>query len=162
MRVAMIAPPWIAMPIKGYGGIEVVLEGLINELIAQGVEVEIFGNSERKIKGVKTHSIYKKEQYYNIDRPTYDSLPIMCAHMEFALKKIKDDGGFDIIHDHNGFFGPELLAWATNDSDLPPVVHTIHGPPFSNEATLAQGIPDNRPFWEQIANNMGRMYLIIQ
>ncbi len=160
MRIAIIAPPWIAIPIKSYGGIEVVLEGLISGLLALGVEVEVFGNSERKMRGVKIHSIYNKEQYFNIDRPVYESLPIISAHMEFALSKIKEDGGFDIIHDHNGFIGPEVLAWATNDSSLPPVVHTIHGPPFSNKSTMAQGLPDNRPFWEQLSKNMGRLYLI--
>ena len=160
MRVAIIAPPWLAVPVKGYGGIEVVLEGLVNGLIELGVDVEVFSNGERKMHGVKTHSLYKTEQYYNIDRPVYESLPILLAHMEFALNKIKEDGKFDVIHDHNGFFGPELLAWATNDPDIPPVVHTIHGPPFSNESTLAQGLPDNRPFWEQFGNNMGRMYVI--
>lgn len=160
MRVAIIAPPWLAFPIKGYGGIEVVLEGLVNELVALGVDVEIFGNGARKMNKVKTHALYKTEQYLNIDKPMYESIPILAAHMEFALNKIKDDGGFDIIHDHNGFFGPELLAWATNDPNLPPVVHTIHGPPFSNEQMLAQGLPDNRPFWEQLAKNMGRMYVV--
>ena len=160
MRVAIIAPPWLAMPVNGYGGIEVVLEGLINGLIDLGVEIELFGNSERKMSGVKTHSIYSIEQYFNIDRPFYESLPILAAHMEFALNKIKDDGKFDIIHDHNGFLGPEVLAWATNNRDLPPVVHTIHGPPFSNKHTLAQGLPDNRLFWRNLGNNMGRMYVV--
>lgn len=160
MRVAIIAPPWIAIPIKSYGGIEVVLDGLINGLLAMGIEVEVFGNSERKLDGVIIHSLYNKEQYYNIDRPYYESIPIVSAHMEFALSKIKRDGRFDIIHDHNGYIGPELLAWATHDKSLPPVVHTIHGPPFSNKLSLSQGLPDNRPFWEQLANNLGRMYLI--
>lgn len=160
MRVAMIAPPWLAIPIKGYGGIEVVLEGLINELLALGVEVEVFGNSERKMDGVIIHSLYKKEQYLEIDRPIYESIPILAAHMEFSLNQIKQDGGFDIIHDHNGIFGPELLAWATSDPGIPPVVHTVHGPPFSNKSMLEQGLPDNRPFWQQLVKNMGRMYII--
>jgi glycosyltransferase involved in cell wall biosynthesis len=160
MRVAMIAPPWIALPVKDYGGIEIVMEGLINGLLELGVEVEVFGNGERKMKGVKTHSLYKTDQYSNIDRPLYESIPILTAHMEFALTKIKEDGGFDVIHDHNGFIGPELLAWATNDPKLPPIVHTLHGPPFSNEAVLAQGLPDNRPFWQQLANHLGRMYVV--
>jgi glycosyltransferase involved in cell wall biosynthesis len=160
MRVAIIAPPWLAMPINGYGGIEVVLEGLVSGLIKLGVDVEIFGNGERKIRGVKTHSIYKVEQYYNIDRPSYESLPISSAHIEFALNKIKQDGKFDIIHDHNGYYGPELLAWATQNLKLPPVIHTLHGPPFSNEATISRGLPDNRPFWEQFGENMGRVYIV--
>ncbi|HEV7952267.1 MAG TPA: glycosyltransferase, partial [Candidatus Saccharimonadales bacterium] len=73
---------------------------------------------------------------------------------------IKEDGGFDIIHDHNGYIGPQLLAWASADPDIPPIVHTHHGPPFSTKEMLAQGLPDNRPFWEQMARHMGRSYII--
>jgi hypothetical protein len=36
LRVAMIAPPWLALPIKGYGGIELVIEGLIHGLLDLG------------------------------------------------------------------------------------------------------------------------------
>ena len=43
LRVAIVAPPWLAMPIKGYGGIELVLEGLARSLKKKGVDVEIFG-----------------------------------------------------------------------------------------------------------------------
>jgi len=160
MRVAMIAPPWLALPVNGYGGIEVVLEGLISELLLMGVEVEVFGNTERQLDGVITHGIYGVEQYKYIHRAWYDSLPILSAHMEFSLDQIKKDGHFDIIHDHNHYFGPEILAWATTDPLLPPVVHTHHGPPFTNSSTLANGIPDNGPFWNQLANHMGRVYII--
>jgi len=160
MRVAIIAPPWLALPVKGYGGIEVVLEGLISELLEMGVDVEVFGNIERQMNNVKTHGIFTTEQFHDIAKPMYDVLPIMAAHMQFALNEIKADGGFDIIHDHNCYFGPELLAWATSDLSLPPVVYTHHGPPFSNQGTLAQGIPDSGPFWNQLANHMGRMYII--
>jgi glycosyltransferase involved in cell wall biosynthesis len=160
LRVAIIAPPWLALPIKGYGGIELVLDGLIDGLRKLDVEVEVFANGEHKTRGVKTHSLYKTEQFKEIHRPGYETLPIMAAHMQFALTKIKEDGGFDIIHDHNGYIGPQLLAWASADPDIPPIVHTHHGPPFSTKEMLAQGLPDNRPYWEQMAQHMGRAYII--
>lgn len=160
MRVAIISPPWLTLPVKGYGGIEVVLEGLVSGLLSAGVEVEVFGNTERKIDGVITHGVYDTEQYKYIHRAWYDTFPILAAHMEFSLDSIKKDGHFDVIHDHNHYFGPEILAWATADPSLPPVVHTHHGPPFTNESTLAQGIPDNGPFWRQLANHMGRVYIV--
>lgn len=160
MRVAIISPPWLTLPVKGYGGIEVVLEGLVSGLLSAGVEVEVFGNTERKIDGVVTHGVYDTEQYKYIHRAWYDTFPILAAHMEFSLDSIKKDGHFDVIHDHNHYFGPEILAWATADPSLPPVVHTHHGPPFTNESTLAQGIPDNGPFWRQLANHMGRVYIV--
>ena len=69
LRVAIIAPPWLALPIKGYGGIELVLDGLIAGLRKQGVEIEVFGNGEHTTRGVKTHTLYKTEQFPHNHRP---------------------------------------------------------------------------------------------
>jgi glycosyltransferase involved in cell wall biosynthesis len=160
LRVAIIAPPWLALPIKGYGGIELVLDGLIAGLRKQGVEIEVFGNGEHTTRGVKTHSLYKTEQFPHIHRPLYESFPIAGAHLQFALDAIKKDGKFDIIHDHTGFLGIQLLSWATIDPDLPPAIHTHHGPPFSTEHMLEQDLPDNRPFWEQLVGHSGRSYIV--
>lgn len=55
LRVAIIAPPWLTVPPKGYGGIEAVLEGLIKGLKKQDVEIELFSVKETKIPGVKVH-----------------------------------------------------------------------------------------------------------
>ena len=45
LRIALIAPPWLALPIKGYGGIELVLEGLVKALDKRDdVEVVLFAN----------------------------------------------------------------------------------------------------------------------
>jgi glycosyltransferase involved in cell wall biosynthesis len=148
------------VPPNGYGGIEVVLDGLIHGLKKRGVEVEIFSVGETKIRGVKNHPLYKTGQYGSIARPMYDSLPIVGAHIQHALNIIKNDGHFDIIHDHNVYYGPLLLAHATKDRGLPPVVHTNHGPPFANEQTLASGIPDNMPFWQYFASFQHRTYLV--
>ena len=160
LRVAIIAPPWLALPIKGYGGIELVLDGLIDGLVSKGIEVEVFGNGQHTTKGIKTHSLYKTEQYKYIHHPVYESLPILGAHLQFALTKIKQDGNFDIIHDHTGFYGAQLLAWATADPELPPMVSTHHGPPFSPKTKGDNGTPSNYPYWEQLGEHMGRTYIV--
>ncbi|MEP7204852.1 MAG: glycosyltransferase family 4 protein [Candidatus Saccharibacteria bacterium] len=163
LHIAIIAPPWLALPVKGYGGIEVVLEGLISGLQKLDVDVEVFGNGAQTIKGVKTHSIYKTEQFKHIHRPVYDSLPIKAAHLQYSLNYIKKDGTFDIIHDHNGYLGPLLFAWASADPALPPIVHTLHGPPFAVPGALEDSPHDppcNYPYWSQMAEHMGRCYLI--
>lgn len=159
LRVAMVTPPWLALPIKGYGGIELVVEGLVQGLREHGVEVEIFGNGARKMNGIKTHSLYKTEQFEHIEKPYYETAPIIQAHMLFALNKIQEDGKFDIIHDHNTLIGPVLLSYATRDNTLPPAVHTLHGPPFSNDQMLAKGQPDNKPQFQQL-KDMGKTYVI--
>jgi len=160
LRVAIIAPPWISIPPKGYGGIEAVLDGLITGLKNHDVQVELFSIGKTKIRGVKVHSLYKTEQYHHIHKPMYESLPIIGAHLQYALNAIRADGKFDIIHDHNGFLGPQVLAWATHDMGIPPVIHTIHGPPFSNQEMLDQDLPDNRPFWRNLAKMDSRFYVV--
>lgn len=161
LRVAMIAPPWLTIPPKGYGGIEAVINGLVRGLVNRDVQVELFTiKGTRMPRKVKLHTLYDTEQFCDIQRPFYESLPILTAHLQFALNKIRADGKFDIIHDHNNFLGPQLLAQATRSPDMPPAIHTLHGPPFSNEAMLAQCLPDNRLFWDQLGQNMGRLFIV--
>lgn len=130
LRVAMIAPPWLAMPIHGYGGIELVLQSLVPALLKADIEVELFANGERTIPGIKTHSLYKTEQFEHIYKPYYESYPIVQAHLLHAFNRIKQDGKFDVIHDHTPHVGPTFWTLASKDPDLPPVLHTFHGPPF--------------------------------
>lgn len=160
LRVAMIAPPWLSIPPKGYGGIEAVLDGLISGLKKRGIKVELFSVGQTKIRGVKVHSIYETGQYDQIHKPMYEALPIIASHLQFALNTIKADGRFDVIHDHNGFLGPQVLGWATQDKSMPPSIHTLHGPPFSNEDMLNQGLPDNRPMWQQLAALKSNSYIV--
>lgn len=153
LRVAMIAPPWLPIPPKGYGGIENVLAGLVPELMKLGAEVELFATGDSKIKATKRHWIYKTGQYGQIHKPQYDALPISIAHLQYALNIIKEDGAFDVIHDHNGFIGP--LLFYNIDSGLPPVIHTLHGPPFSKPDRRSLDIPDNLLMWRQFKKTKG-------
>jgi glycosyltransferase involved in cell wall biosynthesis len=160
LRIAMIAPPWLALPVKGYGGIEMVMQGLIRSLAKKDVEIVLYGNGARKMRGVSTKFLYNTDQYEHIHKPVFESIPILCAHVQFAINDIINDGKFDVVHDHTEFVGPQMLAWASERNDMPPVVHTIHGPPFSSKRTIAEGIPDNRPHWVELAHRMGKMYLV--
>lgn len=92
--------------------------------------VELFAVKGSKLPGVTVHEITAREEYDNILKPMYDfALPPQCAHMIDSLDAIKRDGAFDIIHDHNYFIGPSILAYAAGQPGIPPAIHTIHGPP---------------------------------
>lgn len=155
LRVAMIAPPWLPIPPFGYGGIENVLDVLLPELGKLNVEVELFTIKKTNLKNCNKQWLYSNEQYRFIHRPIYESLPILLAHTMFALNHIKQANNFDIIHDHNGFIGPFLAT--LNDPKLPPVLHTLHGPPFSPnshpELSLDSDIPSNLPMWQELAKS---------
>lgn len=159
LRVAIIATPWLTIPPKGYGGIEAVIDGLVKGLVAEGVEVEIFGVGRRKLHGVKVHALETEEQFQHIHDPWYKVLPIVGGHVQQALRMIEADGNFDVIHDHNGHIGPAMLAWATRLPHIPPSVHTLHGPPFSTDEDVKNGDPDNRKFWGRL-NGKHHSYLV--
>ena len=159
LRVAMIAPPWLSFPIKGYGGIELVLQSLVEELLRSGVEVTLFANTARKMKSVRTEGYYTSELFDYIDYPYYDApLQIMQTHLHYALDHIRKDGGYDIIHDHNPYIGPSFFSLASQISGVPPVLHTFHGPPFSTQAGFTNDQIDNRPQLEFI--DISRLFMV--
>jgi glycosyltransferase involved in cell wall biosynthesis len=137
------------MPVEGYAGLERVVEALVKCLVRKGIEVEIFGvKGKKSLFGAKVHGITEKEQFESILRPMYDySLAIPCAHMLKSLRKIQEDGGFDIIHDHNYFIGPSMLANSAGCNGIPPAIHTIHGPQLTSKQHLKEGVFDNRNYW---------------
>jgi glycosyltransferase involved in cell wall biosynthesis len=154
LRIAIITPPWLHIPSEGYGGVEAVLDNLVKGLMNLGHEVEVFGVGRRKLHGAKVHAVTKFEQFEHILKPMYDfSLPIPTAHVLKSLDLIEADGKFDIIHDNNYFVGPSILAWATRLRNIPPAIHTIHGPPISTDKSVADGFPDNRIFWRAVAGD---------
>ncbi len=152
LRVAVVSTPWIKVPPEGYGGIEAVVDGLVKGLIDNGVEVEVFGVAQRSLHGAKVHSLYKNEQYKHIYRPLFEAVTIPLAHLDYAMKTIMEDGGFDVIHDHNGQIGPMYYKWVTQVKGVPPVVHTLHGPQFSMTNHDDEDWPSNRPMWRQIGS----------
>lgn len=158
MKIAMVAPPWLPIPPVGYGGIENVIAALVPALMEEGAEVELFTVGESTVKSHKNHWLYEKGQYDYIHAPMYDSLPIPMAHTFFAFNTIKAAGDFDVIHTHNGFV--DLLGGAFVEG-LPPIVHTLHGPPFTTPDRLALNLADSTPMWEQIGKSFSKSLHVI-
>src|SRR5207249_1277040 len=48
MKIAHIAPPWISIPPKNYGGTEIVIYNIVEEQVAQGHEVTLFAPGDSK------------------------------------------------------------------------------------------------------------------
>ena len=151
LKIAVIATPWLTVPPKGYGGIEMVIDGLVKGLVKAGMEVEVFGVGNKKLHGAKVHAVEKSEQFKFIHEPWYRGAPLVGDHLNESLKLIEADGTFDVIHDHNGHLGPLLLSWATRIKGMPPSVHTLHGPPFSTGDD--EDKPSDRSFWSRYSGN---------
>jgi len=50
MRIAQVAPLWISVPPKTYGGTELVIAWLCDELVRRGHEVWLFAGGDSKTK----------------------------------------------------------------------------------------------------------------
>jgi len=117
VRIAEIAPPWFTVPPTGYGGIELIVSLLTENLVGRGHDVTLFASA-----GSTTTAALVSP----LDAPDPALLGNVWYEVSHALAAYLDvDGGFDVIHDHSGIVGPALGALLDG---RPPVVHTLHGP----------------------------------
>jgi glycosyltransferase involved in cell wall biosynthesis len=117
VNVAMLAPPWIAVPPPGYGGVESVVSVLTDALVRRGIEVTLFcapGSSSSADVVPLLAECHPDE----IERALYESDHVARAFEEIELAL----PGFDVVHDHCGF-----TALAMADRLATPFVHTLHG-----------------------------------
>jgi len=121
LRIAVLAPPWIPVPPRGYGGIEAVVELLCEALVARGHDVTLFAApGSRSIAHV--HTLLEEPHPDTIGSALHESDHVACAWKQIEQAAARGQA-FDVLHDHSGF-----TALAMADRVGVPVVHTIHGP----------------------------------
>ncbi len=120
MRVGIIAPPWITVPPKVYGGTEVVVDEVARGLAAQGHEVVLF------TVGDSTCPVERRWVHPRALGTEADFLGEF-AHIRGAYRELRD---VDVVHDHT-LLGP---LWARSQRYPHPIVTTSHGP-FTPELT---------------------------
>jgi glycosyltransferase involved in cell wall biosynthesis len=122
MRVAMLAPPWIAVPPPGYGGIEQVIGLLTSELTERGNEVTLFAAPGTR-SSADVQSPLEGPHPDEIQMALYEA-----DHVASAFARMDEaEEPFDVVHDNCGF-----TAFAFADRIDTPLVHTLHGP-FTDE-----------------------------
>ncbi len=96
MKIAHIAPPWISIPPKNYGGTETVLYNLVEEQVAQGHDVTLFAagdaTTSAKLVSFFPHSLLDSGVPWQGHLKAY-------YHLHKAVEYIKDHD-FDVVHTH--------------------------------------------------------------
>ena len=118
MRVALIAPPFIPVPPKVYGGTELFIAELALGLKKRGFEVVLYTNGEATID-VEKRWLYETSQW-PIKGEIYDNLKDLNHSSWAAADAAGSD--FDVVHVNNV---PALVT--SRFLDLP-YVYTIHHP----------------------------------
>ncbi len=115
LKIAQIAPLWETIPPQKYGGIEVMIEKITNELVQRGHSVTLFASGNSKTKA-ELKSVFQKSLFeMNIDW-YHRSQNLINAANAFSMAN-----KFDVIHNHAGDNG--LLFSQTTKT---PVVTTLH------------------------------------
>jgi glycosyltransferase involved in cell wall biosynthesis len=96
MRIAQIAPPWISIPPKNYGGTESVISNLVEELVRQEHDVTLFAPGDarttaRLVSFFSTSLLAKKGDWGTHLKAFY--------HLQRAIDQVRA-GKFDIVHTH--------------------------------------------------------------
>jgi glycosyltransferase involved in cell wall biosynthesis len=138
MKIAQIAPPWIPIPPKNYGGTESVIYNLVEELVAHGHDVTLYTTEDSRTSA-KQISFFKKSLLED-GVPWHEHLK-SYYHLYKSIEAIEKQG-FDIIHTHLSSSADLYLFPLTTDLSIPHVV-TLHSHfPFDHNPGKAAGEAD--------------------
>lgn len=136
MKIAHIAPPWIAIPPQNYGGAEAAIANLVEEQVAQGHDVTLFSSGDARTSA-KLVSFF--------DTSLVDAGVPWSAHLKAhyhyckALEHVKKHA-FDILHLHlsssSDMYAYPLASLMNIET---PLVSTLHSRfPFDRTQALGK------------------------
>jgi glycosyltransferase involved in cell wall biosynthesis len=125
VRILLVTPPWIRVPPAAYGGIELVVSGLADGLVAAGHDVTLVAPGGSATRA-ELESVFDGPMFEHLGDPRIATVNALSAY------RMRHE--FDVIHDHTAAVGPALGAVA----DGPPVIHTLHHPWDDVQAELAR------------------------
>jgi glycosyltransferase involved in cell wall biosynthesis len=116
MRIAQIAPLWESVPPMAYGGIELVVSLLTDELVRRGHEVTLFasGDSVSLAEVNSVHPCALRMDTVVKEHPVYEMLQLGRLYQNAQ--------DFDVIHSHIGCAALPMAQLVKT-----PTVHTLHG-----------------------------------
>jgi glycosyltransferase involved in cell wall biosynthesis len=116
MRIAQIAPLWERVPPPAYGGVELVVGLLTDELVRRGHEVTLFASGD-SITLAKLESVH--HQALRLDPQVKECQIYEMLQLATVYERAAE---FDIIHSH---MGCSALPYAMLSKT--PTIHTLHG-----------------------------------
>lgn len=115
MKIALLAPLWETVPPKAYGGTELVVYILCEELIKKGHDVTLYATACSKTPAKLKAMIQSPMRKLGVKFPIHYELKAIS-------ELIKDHNNYDVIHNHLGY---QILPFV--DLMNKPVVTTLHG-----------------------------------
>ena len=116
MKIAQVSPLWERVPPPAYGGIELVVSHLTDELVRRGHEVVLFASGD-------SHTLAKLESVYPRALRLDPNIKEYSVYEMLELSRVYEIAAeFDIIHSHVG-----ISALPFGSLVKTPTIHTLHG-----------------------------------
>ncbi|HEY4478808.1 MAG TPA: glycosyltransferase family 4 protein [Candidatus Paceibacterota bacterium] len=117
-RIAQLAPLWIPIPPRTYGGIELMLSELTEELKKQGYDITLFASGDSKTSA-KFVPVIEKAIW--LDRELRNPHAPVMRMLKEVFERFYE---FDVLHNHFNFFMFPLSLRL----DCPRFLTTVHQP----------------------------------
>lgn len=120
LRIAQIAPLWVSVPPKKYGGIELVVHNLTEELVRRGHDVTLFASGDSNTSA-KLASVYPRALLR--DKIPWRDVSYDMLNLKEAFNRADQ---FDIMHSHVDLWDQFFISFVKT-----PVVSTMHNNMFN-------------------------------
>jgi glycosyltransferase involved in cell wall biosynthesis len=134
LRIAQVAPLWLSVPPTGYGGAELIVYWLTEELVKRGYDVTLYASGDSKtnakLRAIGDHCLIQamaKGDAYEYEH---------YANSAFA-DAIGEGDRFDIIHCHLGY--PQIPLAALSKT---PVLYSAHIVPSLDDLWVLRRYPN--------------------
>jgi glycosyltransferase involved in cell wall biosynthesis len=128
VKILMDAGPWLAVPPRGYGGLENVVATLTTELRSRGHHVVLATVGDSDLPAEQHVWAFPTGQFARLAGPYPSVVGIAHAHEQVVVETVRGHAGagqpFDLVHTHAEVVGPAVLGALGDDG--PPVLATLH------------------------------------
>jgi glycosyltransferase involved in cell wall biosynthesis len=146
MKIAQIAPLWETVPPSTYGGIELVVSLLSDELVRRGHDVTLFASGDSRTLA-RLEPVYPRALRLDPDIKEH-----IMYEMHEASEVYQRAAEFDIIHSHVGVWSLALASMVST-----PTVHTLHGQ-FTKDSSRVFSLHRTQPY-VSISNSQRKLDL---
>ena len=134
LRIAQVAPVWSAVPPAQYGGTELMIHLLTEELVRRDCDVTLFASGDSRTSA----------RLHPLTAVPVTRLMVLSEAEEYdhyananLVEALRTSASFDVIHSHLGF---QQIPVGTLSKT--PVIHTLHTTPSVDDRWTLERYPD--------------------
>lgn len=134
LRIALVAPVWLPVPPRTYGGTETIVALLAQHYTDAGHDVALFASGDSVATGATLRSVTARGLIDHMAAREAENYEHYVGAL--AADAVACSGDFDVIHSHLGMAQVPTLSLASC-----PVVHTMHTPCDVDDHWIASRYP---------------------